>query len=132
MNQPFVTAEEIIGVSKSRGFLAKQLYAIFTTPTKGLGPVMENLPAHLDYQEMLEKTGVMFAAGPNWTDDEQRWEGDGLVVVRAASLADAKAIAAKDPMHSSGARSYLVRPWLVNEGTMTLKLGFATGHFELV
>ena len=32
----------------------------------------------------------MFAAGPNWTDDEKSWEGDGMVVVRAKSLAEAK------------------------------------------
>jgi hypothetical protein len=35
----------------------------------------------------------MFAAGPHWSDDEQRWEGDGMVVVRAGSLAEAEAIA---------------------------------------
>jgi len=31
----------------------------------------------------------MFAAGPHWTDDEQRWEGEGMVV-RAGSLAAGK------------------------------------------
>ncbi|WP_236841900.1 YciI family protein [Bosea sp. PAMC 26642] len=73
----------------------------------------------------------MFAAGPHWTDDEQRWDGEGMVVVRAASLAEAQAVAAADPMHQSGARSYRVRPWLVNEGTITVQLDFATGRFTL-
>lgn len=134
MSAKVVTAEEVIKVSKERGFLAKQLYVIFTTPTKGIGPVMENLQVHLvlDYQEKLEKDGIMFAAGPHWTDDEKRWDGEGMVVVRAKSLAEAQAIAAKDPMHISGARSYRVRPWLVNEGTMTIKLGFASGRFEMM
>ena len=36
-----------------------------------------------------------------------------------------------DPMHVCGARTFRVRPWLVNEGTITVKLGFATGKFEL-
>jgi len=131
VSEPVVKAQEIVEISKSHGFLAKQLYVIFTAPTKGMGPVMENIQKHLAFQADLEKRGIMFAAGPHWTDDEQRWEGEGMVVVRAASLAAAKAIAAQDPMHVSGARSFRVRPWLVNEGTLTLKLGFATGRFEL-
>jgi uncharacterized protein len=132
VNSKVVTAEEVIKVSKERGFLAKQLYVIFTTPTKGIAPVMENLQVYLDYQEKLEKDGIMFAAGPHWTDDEKRWDGEGMVVVRAKSLAEAQAIAAKDPMHISGARSHRVRPWLVNEGTVTIKLGFASGRFEMM
>jgi uncharacterized protein YciI len=131
MNDLIVTARETVDISKQRGFLAKQLYVVFTTPTNGIGPVMENLQSHLDYQELLEKRGIMFAAGPHWTDDEQRWEGEGMVVVRASSLAEAKAIAADNPMHKSGARTYRVRPWLVNEGTLAVKLDFTTGRFSL-
>jgi uncharacterized protein len=84
------TPKEIIELSKERGYLAKQLYVIFTTPANGIAPVLENLQRHLDYQEALEQRGVMFAAGPHWSDDEQRWEGDGMVVVRAGSLAEAE------------------------------------------
>ena len=119
------TPKEIIELSKERGYLAKQLYVIFTTPANGIAPVLEDLQRHLDYQESLEQRGVMFAAGPHWSDDEQRWEGDGMVVVRAGSLAEAEAIAKDDPMHASGARRYRVRPWLVNEGTMSIKINFA-------
>jgi hypothetical protein len=43
VNSKVVTAEEVTKVSKERGFLAKQLYVIFTIPTKGIAPVMENL-----------------------------------------------------------------------------------------
>ena len=85
-----VKAEEIIALSKKEGFLAKQLYVVFTTPTNGIGPVMENVKEHLAFQVRLEKEGTMFAAGPNWTDDEKSWDGDGMVVIRANSLADAK------------------------------------------
>ena len=125
------TPKEIIELSKKRGYLAKQLYVIFTTPANGIAPVLANLQRHLDYQELLERKGVMFAAGPNWSDDEQRWEGDGMVVVRAGSLSEAEAIAKGDPMHTSSARRYRVRPWLVNEGTLSVKLNFASGRFEL-
>lgn len=131
MTGPVVTAQEVVEICKSGGFLAKQLYVVFTTPTAGMGPVMDNLQPHLKYQEDLEKRGIMFAAGPHWTDDEKLWEGEGMVVIRAASLTAAKEIAAKDPMHMCGARTFRVWPWLVNEGTITVKLGFATGKFEL-
>ena len=104
---------------------------IFTTPTNGIAPVLDNLQRHLDYQESLERRGVMVAAGPHWTDDEQRWDGEGMVVIRADSRANAEAVAKEDPMHTSGARRYRVRPWLVNEGTLSVKINFASGRFEL-
>ena len=131
MSNSSVPAKDMIEECKKRGYLAKQFYMVSTRPTNGIGPVMENIEAHLAFQEKLESDGIMFAAGPNWTDDEQAWEGDGTVVIRADSLAAAKEIAAKDPMHSSGARTFTVRPWFVNEGTLSVQLDFATGKFTL-
>jgi hypothetical protein len=132
MSENSVPAQDIIKECKARGYLAKQLYVVFTKPTGGIGPVMANLADHLQFQQQLERDGIMFAAGPNWTDDEREWEGEGMVVVRAGSIADARAIAARDPMHISGARTFQVRPWLVNEGAITVELGLATGRFKLL
>jgi uncharacterized protein YciI len=116
----------------SRGMLQKQLYAIFTSPTEGMGPVMENIEDHLKYQVSLEEQGIMFGAGPFWTDDEARWEGEGMVIVRAASIDEARRIAEADPMHKSGARSFTVRPWLLNEGSVTVKIRYSDGSREVV
>ena len=55
-----------------------------------------------------------------------------MVIIRAGSLAEAKEIAASDPMHSSGARDYKVRPWLMNEGTVTVKIRYSDGSREVV
>lgn len=115
----------------SGGMLQKQLYVIFTTPTDGLGAVFANLDAHLAFQMQLEKDGIMFAAGPLWTDDEQEWKGEGMVMVRAASRADAIAVAERDPMHKAGARSFTVRPWMINEGSMTVRLDYSTQTFAI-
>jgi uncharacterized protein YciI len=131
MSTSTVPSADIIKECQARGYLAKQLYVVFTRPVNGIEPVMENLAIHLAYQEQLEKDGIMFAAGPNWTDSGDQWAGDGMVVYRAASLDEATAIAARDPMHVNGARSFTVRPWLVNEGTLTVELNFATGRFQL-
>ena len=112
--------------------LRKQLYVIFTKPVNGMDPVMAVLEEHLKFQIDLEKRGIMFGAGPFWNDAEDAWEGEGMVIVRAGSLADAKALAASDPMHKAGARSYTVRPWLLNEGTVTVKLTYSDGGREVI
>jgi uncharacterized protein YciI len=112
--------------------LRKQLYAVFTKPTNGMGPVMANLKEHLDFQIDLEKRGIMFGAGPFWNDAEDAWEGEGMVIIRAGSLAEAKVIADSDPMHKAGARNYTVRPWLLNEGTVTIKLTYSDGKREVI
>jgi uncharacterized protein YciI len=132
MTQRAVPAKDIAEESRRRGYLARQLYIVSTRPLNGIGAVMENLATHLAFQEELERDGIMFAAGPNWTDDEQEWEGDGTVVIRANSLAEAREIAARDPMHANGARTFTVRPWLVNEGSITVQLGLASGRFKLL
>ena len=130
MSGPEVTKQDILNACE--GMLRKQLYVVLTTPTNGLGPVMENLETHLQYQMSLEEKGIMFGAGPFWDDAEEKWEGEGMVVIRAGSLAEAKQIAADDPMHKSGARSYVVRPWLLNEGTVTIKIDYSNGKREVL
>ena len=114
------------------GMLRKQLYVVLTKPAQGLDPIMKVLKEHLEFQMDLERRGIMFGAGPFWTDDEQSWEGDGMVIIRASSLAEAKQIAASDPMHKSGARTFTVRPWLLNEGTLTIKVSYSDGRREVV
>jgi uncharacterized protein YciI len=116
----------------SKSMLQRQLYAIVTRPVNGLGPVLANLEDHLAFQVGLEEQGVLFAAGPMWTDDEAGWEGDGMVVIRAENRAAAEAIAGRDPMHARGARSFTVRPWMVNEGRVTLRLDYSTQKFEVI
>jgi uncharacterized protein len=124
-----VTRQDILEASK--GMLQKQFYVIFSTPTRGVGPVMENLQAHLQHQIKIERDGILVAAGPHWTDDEEFWDGEGMFVVRAKSMAEAKAIAAADPMHQCGARQFRVRPWLINEGGLALKVSFSDGRVVL-
>ncbi len=130
MAEPVVSVQDVLNASS--GMLQKQLYVVFTKPTKGLGPVMQNIEPHLKFQVDLERRGIMFGAGPVWTDDEKRWEGEGMVIIRAGSLAEAKEIAASDPMHKSNARSFTVRPWLMNEGTVTVKLTYSDGKREIL
>jgi hypothetical protein len=112
--------------------LRKQLYVVFTKPVKGLEPVMAVLEQHLAFQIDLERRGIMFGAGPFWNDAEDAWEGEGMVILRAGSLDEAKALAATDPMHKSGARTFTVRPWLMNEGTVTVRITYSDGKREVI
>lgn len=130
MDEPKVTRTDILKACE--GMLRKQLYAVFTKPTNGLGPVMANIGPHLEFQVKLERDGIMFGAGPFWADNEEDWHGEGMVIIRASSLADAKRIAGEDPMHKSGARSFTVRPWLMNEGSVTVKITYSDGKREVI
>ena len=64
MSEPVIKVEDILNAS--RGMLQKQLYAVFTSPANGMGPVMANIEAHLKFQVELEQKGIMFGAGPFW------------------------------------------------------------------
>ena len=119
------TWNEMVGQCSDLGLLAKKLYVVFTSPVNGLGPIMEVLDEHLAYQNKIQDEGIMFGAGPFSDDAEQNWDGDGMVIIRADSMAAAKEIADNDPMHKAGARSYKIRPWLLNEGKVTVDLTFS-------
>ena len=109
----------------AKGVLAKPLYVIFTKPVNGLDAVRAQLAEHLQYQKDLEAVGITFAAGPFANESETEWSGEGMIIVRAASMQEARALAETDPMHRSGARSFQVRPWLLNEGSYTVTVRYS-------
>jgi uncharacterized protein len=119
MNTNRVEASKII--ESSAPSLRMQLYVVTSTATS-LDAVKENLDTHRAYLRNLEERDVLFGAGPLWTDDGQYFEGDGLLIYRASSVDEAMAIAQADPMHSSGARTFKIRPWLLNDGSITIRV----------
>jgi hypothetical protein len=62
-------------------------------------------PAHLEYLDKLYKEGKVVMAGP-FTDKK-----GGMVIYRADSLEEAKALAEADPVVASGARTLELREW---------------------
>lgn len=107
----------------TRGLLRKELYMYITVPAAPASEIQKLLPEHLQYQVRLEKEGVMFAAGPLTNEDGT--PASGMVVVRASSFVEARAIADADPMHKSGARTYTLRRWMVNEGGLSLRIHYS-------
>jgi uncharacterized protein YciI len=127
-----LTRAELEAGAQKMGLHHRVLYVVFSKPTNGLDAVLGNGPAHIAYQLELEKKGIMFAAGPLMLADQEIAEGEGLIVIRAASLEHAHQIAKADPMHQCGARKYTIRPWVMTEGSISIKLNYSNQTFELM
>ena len=117
--------------ARARGSLALEWYVVLSQPEADPETLREQLPAHLEYQAEQEKLGHLVLAGPIADESGEQMQGSGLIVYRAESLAAARAIADADPMHRSGARSFRIRRWLVNEGSLNLSLRLSQQVVEL-
>ena len=117
--------------AKSRGALALELFVAHSTPAKAPEDVKAALPDHLAYQAELERAGSLAFAGPMSDETGRDMQGMGLIIYRADSLEAARALADGDPMHKTGARSYTLRRWMINEGSLTLSVGLSTGGTSL-
>ena len=86
------------------------LYALICTDKPdSLAIRQANRPDHLGYLEKL--TGVVKAAGP-FTEADGETPNGSLLIVEAASAADARAIADGDPYAKAGLFANVeVRPW---------------------
>ena len=106
-------------------FLAKDVFVIVTRQVDPTTPIARDMmQAHLARQVELEKAGIMFAAGPMFADGSPTPEA-GMIIVRAASFAEADAIAAADPLHKAGLRAYTLRRWRINEGSYTVTVNYS-------
>lgn len=109
----------------ARGSLAFELFVVISTPAAAPEAIKENLPDHLEYQNRLEREGSLAFAGPMSDETGTQMQGMGLIIYRAASFEDARALADADPMHVAGARSYTLRRWMINEGRISLSVGLS-------
>ncbi len=69
-----------------------------------------HLPDHLAYLQQLDAAGSLVLSGP-FMD-----RSGGMVLVRAASLEDARAIAEADPLVRRGVDTYDLREWRMTRG----------------
>jgi len=123
------SAQERIG-QLTKGMLRKKLYVILSkgaaTPDQ-LGAV---LPEHLEYMIGLEKRGVLFASGPLNTAPGGP-VGDGLTILRAASMDEARDLASADPFVKNKIRTFEVREWTVMEGSLGVRVNFSDQSLEI-
>ena len=118
-------------IASSRGALAFELYVVESTLSKAPQDVQAVLPQHLEYQREMEESGKLVLAGPLSDSTGEEMSGGGLIIYRATSMDAARGIADNDPMHKTGARTYTLRKWLVNEGSISLTVGLSTQKIAL-
>ena len=105
--------------------LNKQLYVIVTTAVAPREEIEKRLVEHLEHQIRLEREGILFGAGPLFT--EQGAGGRGMIIVRAGSFEEARVIADRDPYHKQGLRTYTIDRWMLNEGTVSVRVNYSDG-----
>jgi len=108
--------------AKERGSLAFELFVAISTPIKPAEDVKALLPEHLQYQQVLENAGSLAFAGPLSDESGEHMQGTGMIVYRAESYAEASKLAEQDPMHQQNVRSFILRRWLINEGSLQLDI----------
>ncbi len=119
-------------MARSRGALALELYVAQSTPVADPDAVRETLPRHLEYQKEMEASGSLVFAGPVSDETGEEMNGEGMIIYRASSFEEARSLALADPMHAEGRRTFTLRRWLINEGslTVTLSLSGQRGRIE--
>jgi len=113
-----------------RKMLRKKLYVVLSQPVAPPDKLKPFLMAHLEYMIALEKRGLVFASGP-LSDSEGPPSGQGLTVLRAGSVAEARALAEDDPFFVNGLRSFELKEWTVMEGVIGLRVSLSDQSIEL-
>jgi uncharacterized protein len=104
--------------------LRKKLYVILSKGGATPEQLAAVLPQHLEYMIGLEKKGVLFASGPLSAAPNQP-AGDGLTILRASGVDEARAIASTDPFVVNKLRTFEVREWTVMEGSLGVTVNFS-------
>jgi len=123
-----VAADERLRLLTER-MLGKKLYVVLSTAKRG-SDLKPHLADHLDYMIGLERKGVLFASGP-FSPIGGGAPGDGLTILRTTTLKQAHTIASRDPFVVNGLRTFELREWTLNEGSLGLKVNISDQTIEV-
>ena len=107
-----------------RQMLGMELYVIITKPVVPPEKVATKIQDHLKRQVELEKSGIMFGAGPMFENGAESPYA-GMIIVRANSFEEADEIAKGGPLHAAGFREYTISKWKMNEGGMNFTVNYS-------
>jgi uncharacterized protein len=119
------TAEQLMAK-----MLKKRLYAVIWKSFGKPDLIKQHLARHLQFMIGLEKRGALFASGP-FTPGGGAQIGDGLTILRAVSLDEARVFANSDPFVIAGARTYDIREWTVMEGSLGVTVSLSDGGIRI-
>lgn len=108
--------------ARARGSLACEVYCVVSTPGDDADLRQRTLPEHLSYLGTLEERGALAFAGPLSDETGDEMLGAGMLILRADNMDEARALADGDPMHTTGARTYTLRKWMINEGSLSISV----------
>lgn len=117
--------------ARSRGALAFELFIVESTLVKSPESAQAILPQHLEYQKEMEIAGKLVLAGPLSDLSGEEMSGGGMIIYRAGSISEAREIALNDPMHKSETRTFTLRRWLVNEGSISISVNLSEQRVSL-
>ena len=117
--------------AKARGALAMEVFVAVSTPVAPPEEIRAVLPDHLAYIRSLEAQGALMMAGPLSDETGMEMQSMGMLVLRADTMEAAHDLAAQDPMHLTGCRSFTLRRWLINEGSLSMTVGLSGRTIEL-
>ena len=123
-------AQDLPGRDLIAKMYGKKLWVVMTKAAKPREEIAKHIVDHLHHQIRLEKEGIMFGAGPLTSADIPSGSL-GLVIIRAESEEEARRIADSDPLHASGARTYDLYQWTVNEGRITISVDLSDKSYVL-
>ncbi len=124
-SQTPASAEELMAK-----MLKKRLYVVIWKSFGKPDLIKANLAKHLQFMIGLEKRGALFASGP-FAPGNGAQIGDGLTILRAVSLDEAKVFANSDPFVLAGARTYDIREWTIMEGRIGINLDFSDNTYRI-
>lgn len=119
-------------IARERGALAMELFIVESKLAVSPDEMMKHLPDHLAYQKEMEAMGKLVLAGPLSDISGTEMSGGGMIIYRAGSLDDARILAENDPMHKTGSRSFSIRSWLVNEGSLSFTINLSEQRAKIL
>jgi len=114
----------------SARFLKLQLWVVLATAIVPLDQLLAAAPDHIAYMIDLEQRGLLFASGP-LLDEQQRFAGRGLTILRATSRAEALTLAQADPFVQRGLRTIELHEWQVNEGSFSVTVRYSDQTYRV-
>ena len=110
--------------------LRKKLYVILSKAHCRAEELAPYLARHLEYMIALEKDGTLFASGP-FAEPDGTQRGNGMSIVRANGIDQARKLAEADPFFIAGLRTFEIREWTVMEGALGVTVSYSNQSFNI-
>jgi uncharacterized protein YciI len=115
-------------VARLKSLMWKKSFYVMTRRTLDPAKLAPNALAHYRWIIELEKQGMVFASGPLFRRGEM--QGVGMTIFRVDTWEQAEALALADPFYKSGAMTFDLMLWQVNEGRMSIRFDFSDMTFQ--